>query len=326
MKVLSMPSLFCCTVALAAHGISPPPLHAQQAEQHLRSKVYVYDLRDSSSHLVYSADQIWEAPNWSPDGKYLILNSGGAIYKLVLKKDGTAETPQKLAIPANFQCNNDKAISPNGRMIAFSASVAPHKGSQVFLANADGTDVKLMTEDSPSYFHGWSPDSKKLSFVAQRNGSGQYDIYREPAAGGAEDRLTFNPHQDDGPDYSPDGKWIYINSDRSGKEAAWRLPADGAGPDDVKAQMVVSDSLEDWFPHISPNGKNLVYIAYPAGTPTHNPRNVHIEIKLVAIDHDKVATTQKTLVEATGGQGTMNVNSWAPDSMRFAYVTYDPIP
>jgi TolB protein len=326
MKVLSMPSLFCCTVALAAHSLAPPPLHAQHAEQDLRSNVYVYDLHDGSSHLVYSADQIWEAPNWSPDGKYLILNSGGAIYKLVLKKDGTAETPQKLAIPASYQCNNDKAISPNGRMIAFSASVAPHKGSQVFLANADGTDVKLVAEDSPSYFHGWSPDSKTLSFVAQRNGSGQYDIYRESAAGGVERRLTFNPHQDDGPDYSPDGQWIYINSDRSGKEAAWRLPADGAGPDDVKAQMVVSDNLEDWFPHVSPNGKNLVYIGYPAGTPTHNPRNVHIEIKLVAIDHDKVAGTQKTLVEATGGQGTMNVNSWAPDSKRFAYVTYEPIP
>ncbi len=323
MKILSMLSLFCGTFALAALSLTPVALHA---EQHLRSKIYIYNLRDGSSHLVYSADQIWEAPNWSPDGKYLIVNSGGAIYKLVLKKDGTAETPQKLAIPVNYHCNNDKAISPNGRMIAFSASVDPHKGSQVFLANADGTGIKLMTPDSPSYFHGWSPDNKMLSFVAQRNGSGQYDIYRESATGGVEQRLTFNPHQDDGPDYSPDDKWIYINSDRSGKEAVWRLPADGAGPDDVRAQMVVSDRLEDWFPHISPNGKDLIYIGYPSGTPTHNPRNVHIEIKLVAIDHDKVASTQRTLVEATGGQGTMNVNSWAPDSMRFAYVTYDPIP
>jgi TolB protein len=322
MKVLSLYSRICCTLAVAAVSLTPALL-AQQ--QHLRSKLFIYDLRDGSSQLVFTADQIWEAPNWSPDGKYLISNSDGAIYKLVLKKDGTAEAPQKLAIPANFQCNNDKAISPNGKKIAFSATVAPHQGSQVFLANADGTDVKLMTEDSPSYFHGWSPDNKTLAFVAQRNGSGQYDIYREPTAGGAEERLTFNPHQDDGPDYSPDGKWIYINSDRSGKEAAWRFPADGAGADDVKAEVVVSDGLEDWFPHIAPNGKKLVYIGYPAGTPTHNPRNVHIAIKLVASDHGKVASTQKTLVEATGGQGTMNVNSWAPDSMRFAYVTYEPI-
>ena len=149
--------------------------------------------------------------------------------------------------------------------------------------------------------------------LAQRNGSGQYDIYGMPADGGQEKQLTSNPHQDDGPDYSPDGKWIYINSDRSGKEAIWRFPADGAGSHDAKAEMVVNDGLEDWFPHISPDGKKMVYIGYPAGTPSHNPRTVHIEIKLVAIDHGKGTASQKTLVEGIGGQGTLNVNSWAPD-------------
>ncbi len=230
---------------------------------------------------MYTADQIWEAPNWSPDGSYLIANSGGAIYKLVLRPDGTA--PARLALPADFQCNNDKAISPDGKLLALSATVPPHAGSQVFVADADGNNVKLMTADSPSYFHGWSPDSKTLAFVAQRNGSGQYDIYSSRWRAAREQRLTVNPHQDDGPDYSPDGKWIYINSDRSGKEAAWRFPADGAGPDDAKAEMVVSDSLEDWFPHIAPDGRKLVYIGYPAGTPTHNPRDVRIAIQ--AGDH-----------------------------------------
>jgi TolB protein len=106
----------------------------------------------------------------------------------------------------------------------------------------------------------------------------------------------------------------------------WRFPSTGAGENDAKAEMVVSDSMEDWFPHISPDGKKLVYIAYPAGTPTHDPRDVHIELKLVAIENDKVAKSQKVLVHATGGQGSMNVNSWAPDSMRFAYVTYEALP
>jgi sugar lactone lactonase YvrE len=162
--------------------------------------------------------------------------------------------------------------------------------------------------------------------VAQRNGSGQYDIYSKPADGGAEKQLTSNIHHDDGPDYSPDDKWIYINSDRSGKEAVWRFPFDGAGTNDAKAEMVVSDGLEDWFPHISPDGKKMVYIGYPAGTQTHNPRTVQIELKLVAINHGKVAASPKTLVKAIGGQGTMNVNSWAPDSMRFAYVVYAVLP
>jgi len=316
---------------IAQEPTPPASMPAQspvQSKEHLRSRIFLYDLRDGSSHLVYTADAVWEAPNWSPDGRYLISNSGGAIYKLVLTPTGAAP-PQKLALPGDFRCNNDKALSPDGSRLAFSATAPPAKDSQVFLADADGRHVKLMAAATPSYFHGWSPDGKTLAFVAQRHGSGQYDIYRMPAGGitaGSEQQLTSDPHQDDGPDYSPDGRWIYINSDRSGKQAIWRLPADGAGPGDAKAEMVVSDSLEDWFPHISPDGAKLVYLGYPAGTPTHNPRDVAIEIKLVSIEHDQVAASRKTLVKAVGGQGTMNVNSWAPDSMRFAYVTYEPLP
>ncbi len=345
MKVLSIQWPLCCRLTVAAFCLLAPTLSAQvspvvspvqagaqagaapsaRPPQHLRSRLFIYDLRDGSSHLVYASDSIWEAPNWSADGNYLISNSAGAIYKFVLKQDGAAE-PQKLAIPADFRCNNDKAISPDGRKLAFSATVPPGRASQVFLSNSDGSNPRLMVSASPSYFHGWSPDNKTLAFVAQRNGSGQYDIYRVPAAGGAEEQLTSNIHQDDGPDYSPDGKWIYINSDRSGKEAIWRFPADGAGHNDEKAEMVVNDGLEDWFPHISPDGRKMVYIGYPAGTATHDPRTVSIELKLVAIDHGKVAAARKTIVEGIGGQGTMNVNSWAPDSMRFAYVTYEALP
>jgi TolB protein len=105
-----------------------------------------------------------------------------------------------------------------------------------------------------------------------------------------------------------------------------RFRFDGAGTNDAKAEMVVSDGLEDWFPHISPDGKKMVCIGYPAGTPTHNPRTVQIELKLVAINHGEVAASLKTLVKAIGGQGTMNVNSWAPYSMRFAYVIYEVLP
>jgi TolB protein len=305
MNVRSIQSRLCCHLALTVLSLAAPALLAQgppshpeapQPQQRLRSHLFIHDLRNGTSHEVFAADTVWEAPNWSPDGKYLISNSGGAIYKIGLRPDGTAETPQKLAIPANHRCNNDKAVSPDGTMLAFSANVLPQRGSQVFLANADGSGVKLMAADSPSYFHGWSPDNKTLAFVAQRNGSGQYDIYSMPAGGGPEKRLTENIHQDDGPDYSPDGKWIY------------------------------SDSLEDWFPHPSPDGNKLVYIAYPAGTPTHNPRTVQIEIKLAAVNHDKIAATQKILVQGTGGQGTFNVSSWAPDSMRFAYVLYEILP
>jgi TolB protein len=333
MKLLFTMRRFRCEAPLIALLLLLPTLRAQSSpsrapeerEQHLRSRVFIFDLRDGSSHLVYTADSIWEAPNWSPDGRYLLLNSGGAIYKFVLQQDGTAE-PRKLSIPAQYDCNNDKAISPDGAKLAFSATLPPSEDSQVFLAKTDGSDIKRMAVASPSYFHGWSPNGKTLAFVAQRNGSDQFDIYSMPVSGGPEKRLTANIHHDDGPDYSPDGKWIYINSSRSGKESLWRLPASGAGADDKDARMVVSDDLEDWFPHISPDGKKMVYIGYPAGTATHDPRDVHIELKLVAIDHGKVVASQKVLVNAIGGQGSMNVNSWSPDSTRFAYVTYEALP
>ena len=187
MPFLSTRSRICRTFTMTALCLLAPALYAQtspaqegaappaQAQKHLRSRLFIYDMRDGSSHLVYTADSIWEAPNWSPDGTYLISNSGGGIYKLVLNQDGTAQ-PQRLAIPAEYRCNNDKAISPDGKKLGFSASLAPYKGSQVFLADADGTSIKLMAEESPSYFHGWSPDSKTLAFVAQRNGSSQYDM------------------------------------------------------------------------------------------------------------------------------------------------------
>ena len=311
--------------ATSAPAATAPAANGEES-QHLRSRLFLYDLRDGSSHLAFTADTIWEAPNWSPDGRYLISNSGGHIYKLVLKGDGTVEAPQRLEIPDPYRCNNDKAISPDGRKLGFSASLGSHQGSQVFVADADGNHIKLLTPDSPSYFHGWSPNSATMAFVAQRGGSGQYDIYSVLAGGGAETQLTRSPSQEDGPDYSPDGHWIYVNSTRSGKEAIWRFPATGAGAGDGKAQMVVNDGLEDWFPHISPDGKRMVYIGYPAGTPTHNPRNVQIALKLVTIENDKVSGTQKTLVNATGGQGSLNVNSWAPDSMRFAYMTYEALP
>ena len=211
-------------------------------------------------------------------------------------------------------------------MLGFSATQPPARGSNVYVAKADGTDIHALTTETPSYFHGWSPDGKTMAFVAQRNGSKQYDVYSVPVGGGAETQLNASPSHEEGPDYSPDGKWIYINSDRSGHEAIWRFPARGAGPDDSKAEMVLADGAEDWFPHISPDGKKLVYITYPADTPTHNPRNVHVELKLATVNGETVSKTAKLLTGFTGGQGSFKVNSWSPDSQRVAYVSYEPLP
>src|SRR5262249_50693240 len=155
-------------------------------------------------------------------------------------------------------------------------------------------------------FHGWSPDGKFLSFVGQRDGN--FDLFRVPVTGGAEQRLTSSPGYDDGPDYSPDGKWIYFNSNRSGTWEVWRMPADGAGAGDAKAQQVTTDDLEDWFPHPSPDGKWLLFFTFPKGTTGHNDKMPGVQLRMIPLPGKQIKKVQpQTLTTFFGGQGTINV-------------------
>jgi TolB protein len=303
-------------VKIEAGGAGQAGAHTQQR----RSKISVLDLKDKSIRVIYTADQVFEAPNWSPDGKYLLTNSHGSLFRIPLD-EGAAE-PRKMDLGTVSHCNNDHGISRDGKWLALSAtSGAPE--SQVFLASIDGSNPRLMTPKYPSYFHGWSPDGRWLAFVGQRDGN--FNLFRVAATGGEEERLTSRRAYDDGPDYSPDGKWIYFNSDRSGSWDIWRMPAEGAGADDARAERVTEDELEDWFPHPSPNGKWLVFLSFPHGTKGHDAET-DVEIRMMPLPGAKLKPARiQVLAKIFGGQGTVNVNSWSPDSKKFAFVTYETI-
>ena len=289
-----------------------------------RSRISIFDTRDKSTRVLYTADEIWEAPNWTPDGKFLLSNSGGSLYRLAV--DGPAPVvPDKLDLGPGYRLNNDHGLTRNGRMLGFSASSPASRVSQVYVSTAEGKDVRLLTPvASPSYFHGWSPDGKWLAFVGQRNG--KFELYRVPVAGGAEQRLTSKGGYDDGPEYTPDGKWIYFNSNRSGGWDIWRMPPTGGGPGDAAAQRVTSDEKEDWFPHVSPDGKWLVFLSFPNGTAGHDGK-LDVELRMMSVPGKKLKPANiQVVARIFGGQGTINVNSWAPDSKRFAFVSYEPLP
>jgi TolB protein len=291
----------------------------QQEPPIKRSYISVYDLASKSVKAIYTADKLIEAPNWSPDGKYMLVNTGGDLWRL---PDGGGDSVQleKIDLASITKCNNDKGYSPDGKLIAFSSS-ANASGSQVYTVASTGGAPKLIVPETPSYFHGFSPDGHWMAIVAQRNHN--FDLFRVPTEGGDQQRLTTNPGYDDGPDYSPDGKWIYFNSDRSGSWDIWRMPADGAGPNDEKAQQVTSDELEDWFPHCSPDGKWLVFLAFPKGTAGHNG-HTQVQLRMIPLPGDRIEhSTPQVLTAFLGGQGTINVNSWAPDSSKFAFVRYE---
>jgi len=296
---------------------------ALMGQQRYRSKVTIYDLETRTKRVLYKADAVVEAPNWSRDGKFLLVNTGGSLYRLLV--DVAEPAPDKIDLgPGGYRCNNDHDYSRDGTWLAFSASSPSSRPSQVYLAKADGSGAKLMTTAAPSYFHGWSRDGKWLAIVGQRND--KFELYRVPLGGGPEQRLTSTGGYDDGPEYSPDGKWIYFNSNRSGGWDIWRLPIAGAGPGDRKAERVTSDELEDWFPHFSPDGKWMLILSFPKGTEGHNGRMDGMSLRLMSTPGKKLKpATIETLMRFFGGQGSINVNSWSPDSKRFAFVAYEPL-
>jgi dipeptidyl aminopeptidase/acylaminoacyl peptidase len=79
-----------------------------------------------------------------------------------------------------------------------------------------------------------------------------------------ETRLTTASGHNDGPDFSPDGAWIYFNSERTGQMQIWRMKPDGTAQ-----EQVIFDDTNDWFPHISPDGQWMVFLAYSKGR--HRP-------------------------------------------------------
>ena len=287
-----------------------------------RSHIRIFDPAKKTNEVVYTGDGIIEAPNWSRDGKWLLVNTGGDLFRLPLGSPNSQL--QKIELQGGaYRCNNDHDFSFDGKRLAFSASSPNSRQSQVYVANVDGTNVKLVTPAAPSYFHGWSPDGKWLAFVGQRNG--KHQLYRVPADGGPEEQLTTAGAYDDGPEYSPDGKWIYFNSDRGGGWNIWRMPANGAGPGDKLAEQVTNDPGEDWFPHLSANGRHMVFLSFPAGTTGHNDRMPGMQLRMLPATSGKInrGAAPTVLLTFFGGQGTINVNSWSPDSKRFAFVEYE---
>jgi TolB protein len=264
----------------------------------------------SDRHVEYVAAAHFEAPNWSRDGKFLVFNQDGTLHRLAL--DGSE--PTLIPTAPQIHCNNDHGISPDGQFLAISDQSSEDKKSRVYIVPITGGTPRQITPNAPSYWHSWSPDGKTLAFTGERNGN--FDIYSIPAAGGEETRLTTAQGLDDGPEYSPDGAYIYFNSERAGHMQIWRMKADGS-----EQEQVISDESNDWFPHISPDGQWMVFLAYEKGVTGH-PGGKDVELRLMSMKDKSV----HVLTELFGGQGTINVPSWSPDSRKLAFVSYEQLP
>jgi TolB protein len=288
--------------------LTTPP--APAGEPKLYSALETVVITSTERRVVYVAPKHFEAPNWTRDGAAFLFNSNGHILRLPV----TGGTPTTIDTGFAVGCNNDHGISPDSKWLAISDQSQEDHHSLVYLVPIEGGEPRQVTKNSPSYWHGWSPDGSTLAFVGQRNGD--FDIYTIPLTGGNETRLTTAKGLDDGPEYSPDGNYIYFNSERSGSMQIWRMRADGS-----VQEQITSDEFNNWFPHISPDGKWMVFLTYEKEVTGH-PENKNVMLRLMSLEDKKVGVLAKLF----GGQGTINVPSWSPDSKKVAFVSYELIP
>ncbi len=258
--------------------------------------------------VLHHTTDLIEAPNWTKDGKHVLFNSRGHIYKLPV----TGGEPELVETGFAQRCNNDHGLSPDGTQLAISDQTRGGK-SLIYLVPSTGGAPRQVTSSGPSYWHGWSPDGSTLAYCAERNG--EFDIYTIPVNGGEEKRLTSAPGLDDGPDYASDGNFIYFNSERSGTMQVWRMKPDGS-----QQEQVTSDGFNNWFPHPSPDGKWLVFLSYDKDVTGH-PANKPVRLRLMPLAGGPI----QDLAHLFGGQGTINVPSWSPDSRSVAFVSYELI-
>jgi len=283
---------------------------AASAQNELYSTLETISIDSTDRRVTYVAQERFEAPNWARDGSYLLFNRNGHIEKIA----PTGGTPVQIDTGFANHCNNDHGISPDGKWLAISDNSQEEHKSLVYVLPIDGGTPKRITQNSPSYWHGWSPDGTTLAIVGERNGD--FDIYAIPAAGGEEKRLTTAKGLDDGPDYSPDGSFIYFNSERTGQMQIWRMKPDGSAQ-----EQLTDDEYNNWFPHPSPDGKWIVFLSYGKEVSGH-PENKDVTLRLISLSDRKITVLAKLF----GGQGTINVPSWSPDSKKLAFVSYQLLP
>lgn len=276
---------------------------------YIGSRLEILDVETGDRRVVFTDPGSIQAPNWTTDGKALIFNRSGLLYRFDLATGDTTRIDTDFATDNN----NDHVLSFDGSMLAISHHADDADGqSIVYTVPVTGGVPKRVTDLGPSYLHGWSPDARHLVYTALRGDD--YDVYRIPVEGGAEVRLTDTPGLDDGPEYTPDGEWIWFNSVRSGTMQLWRMRPDGS-----EAQRMTQSGTNDWFPHISPDSKQVVFLAFgPDVPPGDHPFYRHVTLQIMPADG---SAPPRIVAYVYGGQGSINVPSWSPDSRHVAFVS-----
>ena len=286
-----------------------------QVRDNSESFLNILDTKTGKVRVLKRFDKIVEAPNWNKKTNSLIFNSDGKIWSYGIDSGEVT----KIDTGECDNCNNDHVLSPDEQYIAVSHGKRDEGfSSRIYVIPIGGGEPKLITPNTPSFLHGWSPDGQELAYCAFRNHDNgmQADIYVVAADGETEEKRITDGGFNDGPEYSPDGKHIWFNSTRSGLMQVWRMNRDGS----ERIQMT-DNERNNWFPHVSPDGKKVIYLSYKVDElePEEHLPNMGVELWIMDYNGDH----KRKLLSFFGGQGSINVNSWASDSRHVAFVSYE---
>ncbi|MBT1621472.1 biopolymer transporter Tol [Curtobacterium flaccumfaciens pv. oortii] len=290
------------------------------------SRVHVYDLESRTSRLVFeSSSLLVEAPNVLHDGT-ILLNGGGDLWLLehggpVL--DETALVP--VPMPGVPEINNDHVLDPSGNSVVVSGRDGDLYRVPVPAGGAAATLTDVTTAlpvVRKFYLHGIAPDGDTLAaIVGERTEAGVWttDVALVDPATGEPTFLTRDEHPDDGVSFA--GEMLVWNSERFTPGTAQLVALWPGATDPVR---ITNDDRVNWFPQVSPDGEHLLYLSYEPGVQGH-PADHRVELRLlpgVLVRGARMMPVPETLVVLDGGQGTVNVPPWSPDSRWFAYCDY----
>lgn len=306
------------TSSMNSHGLTIDRSPGRNdLQSHQVSQVLIADVEAGTQVLVLESERLIQSPNWTPDGRWLVLNADGLLFRLLADGTGALEQIDTGTVTG---VNNDHVLSPDGERVYFSAD------GHLYCVSLTGGDVRKVSNDHPveqqySYWlHGISPDERTLAYVSVEPEGDEPRARRNlatiPAAGGPDNQITEGVNDFDGPEYSRDGQWIYYNSEEvatvKGHAQIFRMRPDGTG-----REQLTFDERVNWFPHFTPDGSEFLYLSYEPGTISH-PADTYLELRMMPAD----GGVPRTVLTIFGGQGSMNCNSWAPDGRRFAFVAY----
>ena len=290
--------------------LAPASKHAKAA---LYSTLQTIQIEDQyrRAMVIRTMPAYMQSANWAPDGKSIYVYEDGHVVRVPYLTPAAGGAPQVIDTGALVDCSGNYGLSPDGKWLAVSCTETKGGPHEVYLLPAGGGTPRRVTNGAASsFFHAWSPDSHTVAFT--RGSASRADIFTVPATGGAEARLTSDMIND-GPDYSPDGRFIYFDSSRSGVTQIWRMKADGSA-----AEQLTDDDHLNSSPHVSPDGKSVAFLSQPVGG---GPGIGPAALKVMAANDGLI----RTLVNFQGNRGSFSMYGWG-DANHLAFVSYQMLP